>query len=130
MMKRLLNQQRVPLSIATLARVKAWAVRRRVWYRALSRSERGQMDLTIRIVKRVHNSLLARVLRSILKKLFEAGESKVSRLMREVGESLAKRLSAIAKGWGCRSADAWAEDTGFIRFLTVNYMNMPALHRV
>jgi len=88
------------------------------------------MDLTIRIVKRVHNSLLARVLRSILKKLFEAGESKVSRLMREVGESLAKRLSAIAKGWGCRSADAWAEDTGFIRFLTVNYMNMPALHRV
>ena len=88
------------------------------------------MDLTIRIVKRIHNSLLARVLRSILKKLFEAGESKVSRLMREVGESLAKRLSAIAKGWGCRSADAWAEDTGFIRFLTVNCMNTPGFHAV
>jgi hypothetical protein len=50
--------------------------------------------------------------------------------MREVGESLAKRLSAIAKGWGCRSADAWAEDTGFIRFLTVNYMNTPGFHAV
>jgi len=128
MMKQLLNQQRVPLNRAALARVKAWAVRRRVWYRALSRGERGQMDLTMRIVKRVHNSLLARVLRSILKKLFEAAESKVSRLMREVGEPSAKRLSAIAKGWGCRSADAWAEDTGFIRFLTVNYMNTPGLH--
>ena len=86
------------------------------------------MDLTMRIVKRVHNSLLARVLRSILKKLFEAAESRFSRLMREVGEPSAKRLSAIAKGCGCRSADAWAEDTGFIRFLTVNYMNTPGLH--
>jgi hypothetical protein len=129
-MKQLLNQQLVTLSVRTLARVKAWAVRRKVWYRALSRSERAQMDLTIRIVKRIHNSLLARVLRSILKKLFEAAESKVSRLMREVGEPMAKRLSAIAKGWGCKSADAWAEDTGFIRFLTVNCINTPGFQNV
>lgn len=88
------------------------------------------MNLTIRIVKRIHNSLLARVLRSILRKLFEAAESKVSRLMREVGEPLAKKLSAVAKGWGYKSADAWAEDTGFIRFLTVNCMNTPGFHTV
>jgi hypothetical protein len=83
------------------------------------------MNLTIRIVKRIHNPLLARVLRSILKKLFEAAESEVSRLMREVGEPLAKKLSLIAKGWGCKSAGSWAKDEGFIRFLTVNYMNTP-----
>lgn len=88
------------------------------------------MDLTIRIVKRAHNSLLARVLRSILKKLFEAAESKVSRLMREVGEPSAQKLSAIAKSWGCRSADTWAEDPRFIQFLTINCMNMPGLCKV
>ena len=32
------------------------------------------MNLTIKIVKRIHNPLLARVLRSILQKLFEAAE--------------------------------------------------------
>lgn len=130
MMKQLLNQQCVPLNRATLAKVKAWAMRRKVWYRVLSRSERAQMVLTIRIVERVRNSLLARVLRSILKKLFEAAESKVSRLMREVGEPLALKLSAIAKSWGCKSADTWTEDQSFIRFLTINYMNTPSSCKV
>lgn len=129
-MKQSLNQQFVSLTGASLAKVKAWALRRRVWYRALSRSERGQMNLTIRIVKKIHNSLLARVLHSILEKLFKAAESEFSRLMRKVGEPLAKKLSDIAKGWGCKSANAWAKDTSFIRFLTVNYMNTPGLHTV
>jgi hypothetical protein len=128
MMKQLLNQHRIPLSGAALASVKAYALRRRVWFRALSISERAQMNLTIRIVKRIHNPLLARVLRSILKKLFEAAESEVSRLMREVGEPLAKKLSLIAKGWGCKSAGSWTKDEHFIRFLTVNYMNTPGHH--
>jgi len=129
-MKQLLNQHRIPLSGATLARVKAWALRRRVWYKALSISERAQMNLTIRIVKRIRNSLLASVLRSILRKLFKAAESEVSRLMREVGEPLAEKLSAIAKGWGCKSANSWAKDTGFIQFLTITCMNTPRLHTV
>ena len=118
------------LDRADLVKVRTRAIRCGVWFRALRRVERAQVDLTIRVVQRVRSLLLARVLGSILRKLFEAMESRVSRLMREVGNRLARKLSAIAESWGCKSARGWASDPGFIRFLTVDYMNNPGLYRV
>lgn len=113
----------ISLCRASLIKVRTRAVRRGVWFRALSRVERAEIDLTIMVARKVRSLFLAKVLYSILGKLFEAMESKVSRLKREVGLPLARKLSAIAQSWGCRSADSWTRDLGFIQFLTVNYMN-------
>ena len=86
-------------------------------------SERVLLSLTIKVVDEVRNALLARMLRLILSKLTQATETEFSRLIRNVGEPLAQRLSAIAKLWGHKSADTWADDIGFIQFLTANFMN-------
>jgi hypothetical protein len=82
------------------------------------------MDLVIRLVDRVHSRLLAKVILSVVKKLEEAMEGRVYRLMREVGPDLAKKLSKIAGQWGNASAVRWAEDLGFIRYLTISYLNV------
>ena len=119
---------RVSLCRADLIKVRTRAVRRGVWFRALSRVERAEIDLTIRVAERVRSFLLARVLDSILRKLFEAMEGRVSRLTREIGMPLARKLSVIARSWGCKSADSWAENPGFIRFLAINYMNTPGFN--
>ena len=58
-----------PLTSETIAGMKVRALRRRVWYRALDRIERGLLDLTIRWVDKVRSGLMARVLLRILVKL-------------------------------------------------------------
>lgn len=81
------------------------------------------MELSIVVVERVRSCLLRRVLTSILKKLEAAMESRVQRLMRETGVRLASKLSQIAQKWGNESAFLWAGDSGFVQYLTINYMN-------
>lgn len=120
----------VCLRRAYLIKARTRAVRCGVWFRALSKGERGQIDLTIRVTETVRNFFLVKVLNSILNKLFEAAESRVSRLTRQVGLPLARKLSEIARSWGCKSADSWLDDPGFMRFLAVNYMNVSGLFKV
>jgi hypothetical protein len=117
-------QLHVFLSRKDIARVKTRALRRGIWYFALTRMERACMDLVIRLVDKVHSRLLAKVLFSIMEKLEAAMEGKVSRLMHEVGINLAKKLSKIACEWGNASAVRWAEDSSFIRYLTITYLNV------
>jgi len=119
------EEKRVPLMRADIVRFKARAVRRGVWFRALTRAERACVDLAVMVVERVRSRLLRKVLFSVLKKLEESMESQVGCLMREVGGNLAKNLGRIAHAWGNESAVNWAEDSGFVRYLTISYMNMP-----
>jgi hypothetical protein len=123
------EQTSIPLTKEELTKIKVRAIRRGVWFRVLSKIERASMDLTIKVVKRVRSFLLARVLSSIVRKLLDAMESRVVRLMREVGRGLAQKLSRIAQSWGNKSANKWAADPGFIQYLTINCMNTPALFR-
>jgi len=102
------------------------ALRKGVWYRALNRVERACIDLVVNVVERVRSRLLIRVLFSVLKKLDEAMESQVRRLMREAGGTLASKLSVIAQNWGNKSAIGWAKDAGFLQYLTIIYVNKPA----
>ena len=118
-------QLQVFLSRIDVAKVKTRALRRGIWYSALTRMERACIDLVIKLVDKVHSQLLAKVLFSVMEKLEEAMEGKVSRLMREVGSSLAKKLSKIAGEWGNGSAVMWVEDSSFIRYLAITCMNMP-----
>jgi len=112
-----------------LAEIRTKAMRRGIWFRALTKAERAQMELTMRIVKKVRSFLLARVLGAIVTKLFDAMESKVMRVMREVGRNLAKKLSRIAQSWGNKSAHHWAGNPSFIQYLAVTHINAPAMFK-
>lgn len=115
---------------AELAMMKTRAIRSGVWFKVLSRTERALLDLTIRVVDRVRSSLLRKLLESIVRKICEALETPVRRLMREIGVALARKVCAVAKKLGCKEAWKWAEDEGFIQYLTVTYMNTHRLYRV
>ena len=94
-------------------------MRRGVWFRDLKQSERKLLDLTIRVVERVRSFSLAKLVSQIVGKLCEAMESRIFRLMRTEGRSLAKKISKTAEDWGNMAAKFWAKDRGFIQYLTV-----------
>ena len=121
---------RIPLEKNELAKIKAKAMRRGIWFRLLTRAERAQMELTLKIVKRIRSFILAKVVTSIVKKLLDAMESKIARLMKEAGQALAQKLSRIAKNWGNKSAHHWVADPGFVQYLTINYINTPTSFRM
>ena len=101
------------------------SVRRGIWHRALNRLERAQVDLTLRVVRKVQSPVLARVLDAILEKLRSALESRVLRMIGSVGFPMARRLSELARSWGNLSASTWSRDRGFARFLAVTALNDP-----
>ena len=109
-----------PLTRESLVKLRLKAVRRGVWFRDLKREERMLLDLTIRVVEKVRSFLLAKVVSRIVGILCDAMESRVFRLMRTEGRSLAEHLAQIAEGWGNRAAKFWANDRGFMQYLTVN----------
>lgn len=110
-----------------LTKIRARAMRRGIWFSALTRAERAQMELTIRVVKRIRSYILAKVVSTIVKKLLNAMESKVARLTRRAGQLLAENLSKIGQSWGNKSSIHWKRDLGFARYLAVSYMNTPAI---
>jgi len=119
------NQAQMPLSKSELIKIKTKAMRQRVWFRALTMSERAQIDLTIKFVQKVRSLFLTRVLVSIMRKLMSAIESRVVCAMRDIGCGLAERISRIARSWGNHSASEWMEDRGFIQYLTIMRINIP-----
>jgi hypothetical protein len=123
------DQTPVPLTRDGLARLRLKALRRGLWFRKLNGDERALMNLVIRVVERVRSLLLAKLLSPVVKKLLEAMESEVVRMMRTVGRQLAQRLSRIAQAWGNKSAAQWAEDLGFIQYLAVTQKNLSPMFK-
>lgn len=113
----------VPLTRSELAKLRVRALRRGIWFRVLSRVERGLMDLAIKVVERVRSLVLARSLINVIEKLVGSMESEVARLMKTVGRSLAEKLGEIAYGWGNKTARLWAVDLSFVQYLAVMQMN-------
>lgn len=112
-----------PVSVNQIVTFKKAALRRGIWFRALSRVERGILDLTVRCVVCIRSAKLASLVSAILYKLKLAAESIVDRLVRTVGFSLARRVSCLAQSWGNRSASSWADDARFARYLAVTQLN-------
>ena len=112
-----------PVSVNQIVTFKKAALRRNVWFRALSRVERGILDLTVRCVASIKSTKLASLVMAILNKLKLASESLVDRLVRTVGFSLARKLSDLAQSWGNRLASSWVGDVGFARCLGVMQFN-------
>ena len=102
-----------------LVRLKCRALRRGVWFRALSRIERGLIDLAIVTVRKVRSFVLARSVAIVVEKLVDTIESNVQRRIRSVGLPLARKLSAIGRKWGNKSAVRWTTDLRFAMFLAV-----------
>jgi hypothetical protein len=113
----------IPLTREALARLRLKALRRGVWFRDLKHSEQKLLDLTIRVVQRVRSFILARLVSRIVSKLCEAMESRILRLMRTEGRTLAKKISKIAEAWGNRAAKSWVNDHGFMQYLTVTNLS-------
>ena len=113
------------LSRDVLVRVRLRAVRKGAWFRVLSRLERGLLDLTLKVTDKIRSRTLAEAVGSVVKKLLGALESKVDRLIREVGVPLAEKISKIARRWGNKNAHKWAENKAFIQYLTIVRMNDP-----
>jgi hypothetical protein len=103
------------------------ALRRGVWSRVLGRIERALVDSTIEVVDRVRSPTLYKALVSIVKKLEDAFENRVSRAMRTFGFPCAQKLSSLAQEWGSESARSWRFDLSFVRFLAVMHINGSAL---
>ncbi|MEM1756522.1 MAG: RRXRR domain-containing protein [Candidatus Bathyarchaeia archaeon] len=95
------------------------ALKKRVLGKALSAEERAILDLTVKYVKKPRSPKIIDVLARIAVKIKMALISPLKRLMGLVGRPLAMRISRIAVNWGYKAAESWAEDEGFIRFLTV-----------
>ena len=107
------------LSRRVLAKLRLRAIRCGVWFSDLKDVERKLLDLTIAVVERVQSVRLAKVVSSIVEKLLQSVESRLSRLMRVRGRNLAEKLSRIAQDWGNKAAVHWADDLGFVEYLAV-----------
>ena len=101
-----------PLTKRVLLDLRTRSLRKRVWYRALDRIERGLVDLTIRWVDNVRNCTMARVLLRILGKLVQALEHGMAQVL-TVGRELALKASELAVRWGNTQAYTWRSDRVF-----------------
>lgn len=113
-----------------LVKIRVRAIRRRIWFRVLTKAERSYIGLVIKVVDIVRSSFLGRVLTSIIERLSSALESKAVFNVTKVGNRLAYKLSRIAQKWGNLSASQWVKSRGFIQYLTVSHMNAPAAFRL
>lgn len=112
-----------------LVKLKLRAMRSGVWFRALPRIDRVLVDLTIKVVSNVRSVTLAKSILSITRKLEGLLESKFVRAIREIGFSLACKLSLFAQKWGNIVAKSWVSDVGFARFLAVMNLNEAKLFK-
>ena len=115
--------------LGELILLKRRALRRNVWYKALSRIERSIYDLTIRGISTIRSGKLLNVIRVIVDKLRKALESPVHVLTRTVGRELAQQIAQVACSWGYLEASTWAMDERFARFLAICYINVPEYYK-
>src|SRR2546425_7058091 len=101
-----------PITREVLIGIKTRGLRRRVWYRALDRMERGLVDLTIRWVDKVRSGRMTETLVRILAKLAQALETGMGKVLGR-GRELALRASSLAVGWGNSQAYAWRHDESY-----------------
>jgi hypothetical protein len=100
------------------------------WYRILSLDKRRFIDAVIQTVDKVQSALLLKILTAYAEKLIHVIggiRGLIGNLAYGIysyGQPLAYKISVIAQQWGNKTASTWAKDSGFIRYLTVNVMNI------
>src|SRR2546428_1867481 len=94
-----------PITREILVGLKIRGLRRRVWFWALDRMERGLVDLTIRWVDKMRRGRMTETLIRILEKLAQALETGGGMVLGR-GSELAVRARSLAVGWGNSQAYA------------------------
>jgi len=112
------------LTRQNLVRIRASALRQKVWFKVASRLERGIVDLTIRCVEKIQSPVLARIVSKIIRDLEQVLENDFLKTAEKVGHKIASSLCKIALSWGNTRASTWKHDVGFVRFLGVSTLNM------
>lgn len=99
------------------------------WFKVLSLDKRRFIDAVIQTVDRIQSSLLLKLMAELAEKLLcaiggiPALIGNIPYGMINYGLPLAKRISTLAQNWGNQLAKEWANDEGFIRYLTVLDVN-------
>ena len=106
-----------------LTRIKARALRLRVWFKVTSKLERGIVDLTIRCVEKIRSPVLARVVLGIVSKILDVLQESFMEKAEKIGCRVVEKLCVVAERWGNESCSVWKEDEGFVRFLGVITLN-------
>jgi hypothetical protein len=106
------------------------------WFRTLTFDKRRYIDAVIQTVDQIHSSLILKILVPLAEKLLHAIGGlqglmgHLSYGMRTFGQQQAQQISLIAMSWGNKLASQWANNEGFIRYLTVIDMNDLSMFRV
>lgn len=106
-----------------LMRIKTRALRSKVWFRLLSRTERAILDLTIKCVDRVRSSVLAKAISEIISRLVRTLRENFMERAEKFGRMMAEGLSKVAQKWGNKNARAWKHERSYVIFLGVNAAN-------
>jgi len=111
------------LSRQGLEKIRIRALRKGVWFKALSRVERSIVDLTIRCVDQVRSNVLMKTVVAILDKLLETLEEEYLKRVERLGQEIAQKICEIAARWGNPHAWLWKYDSRFIKYLGINAAN-------
>jgi hypothetical protein len=112
-----------------VVKLKTLAVRRGLWFKALSALERTLVDLTIRVVERVRSPTLREALRFTASKIVNAFKARSFRKRAIVIGRFSLRAVHIAGRLGNKSASKWAKDLSFVMYLGVSWLNTPPILR-
>jgi len=101
------------------------AIRRRVYFKALDRLERGILDLSARLLDSAQSVVLLQQLFEIVMKLDEALKSRFQRHVESFGVRRMAEIIMQAVKFGYREAVGWLRDPGFMEYLAVMDLNSP-----
>lgn len=113
----------------TRRHLKKWwnkALRRRVLYSALDHYDRSYMYVAMRAFDEIRDAKVGTIIIKILAKLSDALKSPFVKKMETYGIRKAWIMSKIAVEWGHRTAGEWADNVGFVRYLTALEFNSPS----
>ncbi|MBT7913298.1 hypothetical protein HN588_05260 [Candidatus Bathyarchaeota archaeon] len=108
-----------------LVKIRKQAIRKRVYYRALDRLERGILDLSSRLLDSAKNVVLLQQLYEIVMKLEEALKGRLQRHMESFGLRRGTEIIMQAVKFGYREAVGWLRDPGLAEYLSVMDLNSP-----
>ncbi len=115
--------------IETLSNLRTRALRKGVWYAALTNQERILAGLINRHVKIVKNSTLATVIARIIVKLIPAIRNAFWDRIERMGRSIAESSARAACSMGWNEASKWPDDLNVVRWYGLTAHLFSSMHR-
>lgn len=120
---------RLKLSRVFLVSIRTRALRKKIWYRALTQIERPLMNLTIDLVGEIRSIRLSFILERIVEKVNGILEDMLFGRIVNEGIKLALRLSHLAYSWGNLRALEWIQDNSYALYLGLSWLSVSTIPR-